>query len=117
MSNHTIPEVLRDAARIFLTELEGHIAYIRSALAEADTINFDPAALQRRFHLIRGASGFLGMKALHSLATEAEHLYRDQGVTLSSSELKSKTAEYLASLETALASLGTELRTELKSGS
>ncbi len=108
MSDHNIPEVLRDAARIFLVELEGHVDFIRNALGQTQTA-LDPAALQRRFHLIRGASGFLGMKALHTIATEAEHLFRDQGVSLSPEELRNKTITFLGTLESQRIELSREL--------
>lgn len=107
MSEHNIPEVLRDAARIFLKELEGHIAFITSALESTSPVQASP--LQQRFHLIRGASGFLGMKGLQTIAKEAEHLYRDEGASLSDEELRKRTRTYLAQLEADRAILATEL--------
>ena len=80
-----LPEILHAAAHIFATELEAHSAFLEQFCSELDAAN-DTASralmkkqaplLAEKFHLIRGASGFLNLTALRDLATEKEKRYR-----------------------------------------
>ena len=70
---------LQKAFDLFLGELDSHLEFFQSSLAslEESKLDFDQiddlqAGLSNRFHLIRGAAGFLQLEAIRDFAKEAE---------------------------------------------
>jgi chemotaxis protein histidine kinase CheA len=78
-SHGTIPEILREAAQIFLTELEGHVAVFRDRAAEyaaRQNSLSDTRALAEKFHVIKGGAGFLKLERIREAAAAGEKLFR-----------------------------------------
>jgi len=101
-----LPEVLHEAAHIFASELETHCVFLEKFCAELAGANESAARallkkqaplLAEKFHLIKGASGFLNLIALRDLASDKEKRYRAlDSATVSRSDVLS---ELNASLE------------------
>jgi len=79
-----IPEILHEAALIFLEELDAHLKFFRATLNDLESdhgyvLDGDKARLlAEKFHLVKGASGFLQLSSLKESAAEAEKYFRDK---------------------------------------
>lgn len=83
MTSIQIPELLLDAAKIFVEELETHLDYFEQIRAEAaaggspdEVLRAHAESLGRRFHLIKGGAGFLGLEGMREAATEGDALFK-----------------------------------------
>ncbi len=76
-----IPDYLRDAAKLFLGELEGHLRMLESLVPLGSEPGVIDAALRshgprlaERFHLIKGGAGFLQLNTIREAAISGERL-------------------------------------------
>ncbi len=99
-----IPEVLHEAAKIFLAELNGHAEFIHSLRTRlagappADTeklLTENAGPLAERFHLIKGGAGFLKLTALKDNASQNEKLFRARPLDIGAAATRLEEAETL----------------------
>ncbi len=74
-----IPEYLKEASRLFLTEVQGHIAYFKARMNEDGSINstlFQESLVlwREKFHLMKGGAGFLNLTRIRNAAVTGEEL-------------------------------------------
>ena len=74
-----IPEILLEAAHLFVQELDEHSQLFESLLADLGTGNSlkdetKLALCRERFHTIKGGAGFLGLEELASSAKRGEEI-------------------------------------------
>lgn len=79
--NKPIPEILLEAAIIFLDELENHAQTLLPLLARLDgktplLVPTDLSKQKERFHTIKGGAGFLGLVDLAYSASRGEELLK-----------------------------------------
>ena len=83
----SIPEVLHQAAGIFLQELQGHTQALESCGKELEPLVSNESAfhkhlkgscknLAERCHLIKGGAGFLNLTELREASSEGEKYFR-----------------------------------------
>ena len=78
-STISIPDILREAAAIFLGELETHSAYFEKSLVEIQDHNSLSAYARNfaeKFHVIKGGAGFLKLDRLRNAAAHGETLLK-----------------------------------------
>lgn len=84
-----LPEFLREAAKIFLEELGQHVVFFGDLCSELEqsneaqanvTIQAKTRLIAEKFHLIKGASGFLNFTELKNNAGENETFFRTKPV-------------------------------------
>ncbi|MFN8390995.1 MAG: Hpt domain-containing protein [Bdellovibrionota bacterium] len=75
-----IPAILKEAAVIFLTELEQHSNAMSEALSDTGaplaTLTANAKNFSERFHTVKGGAGFLQLDRLKALATDGEKLFK-----------------------------------------
>jgi PAS domain S-box-containing protein len=97
--------VLRELARLFLTESPGWLAEMGAAVAAADAVR-----LQRAAHTLKGAVGIFGARAAAAAAAKLERMGRDHDLAAASAVYHAlETAVRL--LRAALAELASEQET------
>lgn len=79
-----IPDVFHEAAQIFLDELNSHVSFFQEMLAALNSAEGratfgakEARLLAEKFHLVKGASGFLKLTELKEAAGSAEKYFRD----------------------------------------
>ena len=96
----TIPDVFHEAAQIFLDELNAHLSFFQEMLASLGRPESatpfgakEARLLAEKFHLVKGASGFLKLTELKDEAGSAEKYFRDTWtVDTSLAEVREKLA-------------------------
>ena len=72
-----VPPYLERALRIFLDELETHLEFFSCVVREQIAMEGEAKIeeeLTRRFHLIKGGAGFLGLKEISAICSGGESL-------------------------------------------
>ena len=99
-----IPEVLHEAARIFLGELRDHAVFFKTVSGD---LTKHAAPLAERFHLIKGGAGFLKLTTLRDSASAAEKVFRAKELDLAAARKSFENA--LPIVEETIAGLSREL--------
>jgi chemotaxis protein histidine kinase CheA len=94
---NSVPPLLQSALKIFVKELESHLDYFDEILAQIQAIknNVEPVSekraqeIQKKFHLIKGGAGFLGLREISENATNGEQLVKPNSTTLDFNKLSS----------------------------
>ncbi len=80
MAEKILPEIheaLIPAMKIFIEELKGHLLFFEGAMGRTELSSKDAEALESRFHVIRGGSGFLQLTEVRQVAERGERFFRD----------------------------------------
>lgn len=104
---------LRDAFKLFIAETTGHLAFLKTTLADgcSDTEYFASCTshakqFEHRFHTIKGGAGFLALKAIHEAADGAEKLFKKGCLAIEDqAELRRLLSGYIAVIEREISAL------------
>ena len=80
MAEKTAPainEALIPAMKIFIEELKGHVLFFESVMLGKGVAPEEALALENRFHVIRGGSGFLQLTEVRQVAEQGERFFRE----------------------------------------